>query len=85
MKTFTIDAENNITVFARMIERSQNLRLAREAGQTVSVGCEQLGQDFQGRFARQFRIDSTPDLAHATLSEFGRDSVVSDRLLRAHT
>ncbi len=53
----------------RVVERSEELRLAAEAGHAVGVAGEGLGQDFEGDVAVQAVVAGPVDFTHAALAE----------------
>ena len=67
-----------------MVQRSQNLRLAFEAGHASVIFGESGREDFDGDVAIELGIGGAINSAHAALTELGDDSVMADGLLRAH-
>jgi hypothetical protein len=68
-----------------MVERGQHLSFPREAGKSVRVLGEGVGQNLDRHFASELGIGGAPDLAHPTFAQLGGDSVVGDGLLRTHS
>ena len=62
----------------RMVERGEDLRLAREARHVVGVVGERRGQHLERDVAMELRVVGAVDLAHAAHSEAVGDFVVSD-------
>jgi hypothetical protein len=58
-----------------MIQRREDLRLAVEARQPVSIVDERIGKHFQRDIAMQLRVAGTEYLTHAALAEDGHDFV----------
>ena len=63
----------------RMREGGEDLRLALEAGESVGVGGERLGQQLQRDVAPEPGVGRAPDLAHAPRAE-GRDDRVGSEV-----
>ena len=61
-----------------MIERGEQLRLAREPRQAVRIECEPLGQHLQRDVAIQLRVARAVHLAHGARTEGGDDVVGTD-------
>ena len=51
---------------ARMIERREDVGLAREPRQAFGVAREGLGEDLEGDLALEARVACAPDFAHAS-------------------
>jgi hypothetical protein len=62
----------------RMIQRSQQLRFARESGKTVRIRHHRRRQDLERDVTLQSRVMRAIDLAHSPLSNEGIDDVRSD-------
>ena len=58
-----------------MVERSEELRLALEAGEAVWIGSEEFGQDLQRDVAIQTRVPRAIHLAHPARADQGGDFV----------
>src|SRR5262249_9489696 len=67
-----------------MVERREHLRFAGEACETIGVGGEGVGQDFDRDVAIEFGVGGAEDGAHSALAELGGDAVVGDGGRRVH-
>ena len=65
---------------ARMIERAEELRFAREPRQAVRIASEARRQHLQGDVALQFRVAGPVDLAHGAGAEHGDNLVGADAI-----
>jgi hypothetical protein len=61
-----------------MIERGEDPRLALEAGDTVRVGRERVGQHLDGDVSSEPGVGRLVDVAHAPRPEVARDLVMSE-------
>jgi hypothetical protein len=57
----------------RVIERREHARFAVEAGQTLGVVGDRLGQHLDGHFTAEFGVLGAIHLPHAALAELGGD------------
>ena len=57
----------------RVVQRCEDVRLARESREPVGVLRECLGQDLEGDLALEARVARAPDLAHASGPERGEN------------
>jgi hypothetical protein len=62
-----------------MVEGGEEPGLAMEAGESLGVGCEGLGQKLDRDIAPEPRIGGAVHLAHAAGAEGGCDPVLSER------
>jgi len=65
---------------AGVVQGSEDLRLALEAGQAVGVGGEGLGQELESHVAAELRVGGAVNLPHAACAQGGGDAVVRERL-----
>jgi hypothetical protein len=63
-----------------VVQRGEHLRLALEAGESLWIGRDGVGQHLQRDVASQLRIFSAVDLAHSTFAQLGDDLVVAESL-----
>ena len=61
-----------------MVEAGEDPRLPLEPGEAIRVRREGVGQDLQRDLAVELGVGGLPDLAHAALTEEGRDVVVPE-------
>ena len=60
----------------RMIQGRKDLRFPLETSQALSILRELLGENFDGDFALQLRVDSAVNLSHPAASQLADDFVV---------
>ena len=60
-----------------MVERGQYLRFALEAGESVGVCGEGVGENLECHVSVKSRVGGAVDLSHAALADEGRDVVVA--------
>ena len=65
-----------------MIQRSEQVRLALEAGHAIGIRRQAVWQDLDGDVAMQFPVVGAIDLAHAAFTERGDDFVRPKRVAR---
>ena len=63
----------------RMIQRGEHLRFAREPGEAIRIGGEQVGQDFDRDAAIELGVARPVDLTHASDTQ-GRDDFIGTQL-----
>ena len=66
-----------------MVQRGEQLRLAREARQPLGIVGERGGQDLDGDVAIESRVAGAIDLAHAARPEGAGDFIRTDAASRA--